>query len=102
MSASLTSAGSQHVGQVFYYSRDPEWLYMSVDMGSGDGIVTCQVMDATGRVATVGSFKLADGYEGAYRARLNANLAFWDSLDGNTNWPIDEDGSHPLWRSIAP
>ncbi len=62
MSASLVSASSQHVGQVFYYSRDPEWLYMSVDMGSGDGIVTCQVIDANGRVATVGSFKLADGY----------------------------------------
>jgi hypothetical protein len=62
MSASLVSASSQHVGQVFYYSRDPEWLYMSVDMGSGDGIVTCQVIDAEGRVATVGSFKLADGY----------------------------------------
>ena len=62
MSASLVSASSQHVGQVSYYSRDPEWLYMSVDMGSGDGIVTCQVIDANGRVATVGSFKLADGY----------------------------------------
>ena len=35
MSASLVSAGSQHVGQAFYYSRDPEWLYMSVDLGSG-------------------------------------------------------------------
>jgi hypothetical protein len=61
-SASLVSASSQHVGQVFYYSRDPEWLYMSVDMGTGNGLVTCQVIDAQGRVATVGSFKLADGY----------------------------------------
>jgi hypothetical protein len=61
-SASLVSGTSQHVGQVFYYSRDPGWLYMSVDMGSGDGLVTCQVIDEHGRVATVGSFKLADGY----------------------------------------
>jgi hypothetical protein len=62
MRASLVSGTSQHVGQVFYYSRDPEWLYMSVDMGGGDGMVTCQVTDATGRFVTVGSFKLADGY----------------------------------------
>ena len=61
-SASLVSASSQHVGRVFYYSHDPEWLYMSVDLGSGDGLVTCQVIDAEGHVATVGSFKLADGY----------------------------------------
>ena len=62
MSASLMSASSQQVGHVFYYSHDPEWLYMSVDLGSGNGLVTCQVIDANGRVATVGSFKLADGY----------------------------------------
>ena len=62
MRASLVSGTSQHVGQVFYYSRDPEWLYMSVDMGAGNGMVTCQVTDETGRFVTVGSFKLADGY----------------------------------------
>ena len=28
------------------------------------------------------AFHLGDGYVGAYRARLNANLAFWDGLDG--------------------
>ena len=28
------------------------------------------------------AFELADGYQGAYRARLDANLAFWDGLDG--------------------
>ena len=31
----------------------------------------------------------ADGYKRAYLARLNANLAFWDGLDGKTDWPID-------------
>ena len=41
-------------------------------------------------------FHLAPHYLGAYRARLNANLAFWDSLDGNTDWPISGDGTHPL------
>src|SRR3954467_13423292 len=42
------------------------------------------------------AFGLADGYLGAYRARLNANLAFWDGLDGNADWAPREDGSHPL------
>jgi hypothetical protein len=65
LSASLVSARSQHVGHVFYYTRDPGWLYMSVDLGSGDGVVTCQVIGPNGQVFTVGSFKLADG-DGAW------------------------------------
>ena len=31
-------------------------------------------------------FHLGDSYGGAYRARLNANLAFWDGIDGKTDW----------------
>ena len=46
------------------------------------------------------AFHLADGYEGAYRARLNANLAFWDGLDGKTDWPTDGDGMHPLTELV--
>ena len=42
------------------------------------------------------AFHLADGYEGAYRARLNANLAFWDGLDGKTDWDGAANGTHPL------
>ncbi len=42
------------------------------------------------------AFHLQDGYLGAYTARLNANLAFWDGLDGKTDWPTDEAGNHPL------
>ena len=41
-------------------------------------------------------FHLASSYLGAYRARLNANLAFWDGLDGDTRWRPDGDGKHPL------
>ena len=41
------------------------------------------------------AFHLAEAYQGAYRARLNANLAFWDSLDGTIDWPVDGDGAHP-------
>jgi hypothetical protein len=42
------------------------------------------------------AFHLAPAYRGAYRARLNANLAFWDRLDGNQDWPADQTGAHPL------
>src|SRR5215208_4123463 len=46
------------------------------------------------------AFHLAGGYLGAYRARLNANLAFWDGLDGKDDWPAGEDGSHPLTELV--
>jgi Domain of unknown function (DUF4331) len=46
------------------------------------------------------AFDLSHAYESAYRARLNGNLAFWDSLDGKTDWPPREDGAHPLTELI--
>jgi Domain of unknown function (DUF4331) len=42
------------------------------------------------------AYALSPAYMGAYRARLNANLAFWDGLDGRRDWPPDETGAHPL------
>lgn len=45
-------------------------------------------------------FHLGSAYQGAFRARLNANLAFWDALDGKTDWPIGDDGTHPLTELI--
>jgi hypothetical protein len=45
------------------------------------------------------AFGLADGYLGAYRARLNANLAFWDGLDGKADWSTNGDG-HPLTELV--
>jgi hypothetical protein len=42
------------------------------------------------------AFKLGRAYLGAYRARMNANLAVWDSVDGKTDWPLDAHGTHPL------
>src|SRR3954467_1174281 len=46
------------------------------------------------------AFHLADGYLGAYRARLNANLAFWDGLDGKTDWPTGSNGGHALTELV--
>jgi hypothetical protein len=60
-SATLLSTGHQTVGKVFLYQGSPRWLYMSVDMPSGDSTVLCQVVSGNGHVTTVGSFRLADG-----------------------------------------
>jgi hypothetical protein len=42
------------------------------------------------------AFNLLPDYVGAYRARLNSNLAFYDWLDGKCDWPLDAFGNHPL------
>jgi len=42
------------------------------------------------------AFHLGPAYQGAYRARLNANLAFWDGLDGKADWVTDRSGNHSL------
>jgi hypothetical protein len=61
-SASLLSATHQDVGDIYVYSGRSTWLYMSVDLGSGNEAVTCQVVGTDGRVTKIGSFQLADGY----------------------------------------
>lgn len=42
------------------------------------------------------AFNLRPYYLDAYRSRLNANLAFYDRMDGKTDWPLDDQGNHPL------
>jgi len=42
------------------------------------------------------AFHLSKDYMGAFRARMNANLAFFDGLDAKIDWPPDEHGNHPL------
>lgn len=61
-SASLVSATHQNIGNIFLYSGTPRWLYMSVDMESGQETVTCQVVGTDGHVTDIGTFQLADGY----------------------------------------
>jgi hypothetical protein len=61
-SAALTSAGHRAVGKIYVYHGSPGWLYMSVDLGSGNGTVACRVASADGHVTTIGSFRLVNGY----------------------------------------
>lgn len=42
------------------------------------------------------AFALSPVYRPLYESRLDANLAFFDSLDGATAWPLGADGRHPL------
>jgi hypothetical protein len=46
------------------------------------------------------AFHLGSSYGAAYRARLDANLAFWDGLDGVTHWPPLGSGAHPLTELV--
>jgi hypothetical protein len=42
------------------------------------------------------AFHMGRDYRGAYAARLSANLAAFDRIEGATAWPLDADGAHPL------
>jgi Putative zinc-finger len=61
-SAALESATHQPVGKIYLYQGHPQWLYMSVNMHSGQETVICQVQDRDGHITTVGSFRLTNGY----------------------------------------
>src|SRR6202008_3537375 len=42
------------------------------------------------------TFALSKEYRPLYESRLDANLAFFDGLDGKVAWPLGPDGRHPL------
>jgi hypothetical protein len=46
------------------------------------------------------AFNLKPDYFDAYRVRMNANLAFYDGLDGKIDWPFDHQGNHPLTKLL--
>jgi hypothetical protein len=61
-SAALLSVTHRSVGQIYYYKSGPRWIYMSVDMPSGNGMVTCELAGPDGHYTTVGEFRLTNGY----------------------------------------
>jgi hypothetical protein len=61
-SVGLLTADRENVGTVYLYSGPPRWMYMSVDVTAGSEMVTCQLVGANGKVHTLGSFWLTDGY----------------------------------------
>jgi hypothetical protein len=69
--ATLTTAQHRVIGRVFLddqgYLGGSGWVYVSVDDGTGNGTVVCQLMGQDGRVTTIGSFGLdgGNGYWGS-------------------------------------
>jgi len=41
-------------------------------------------------------FHMSRDYRDVYRARLDANLALFDRMDGTLDWPLGPNGEHPL------
>ena len=60
--AALLSADHENFGEVYVYNGNPRWMYMSVDMESGNETVICQLISSDGRVTNVGSFRVSGGY----------------------------------------
>ena len=71
-------------------------LMKSVVLGSKDFDTVNRDLDIRDLYNQEDAFNLGPTYLGAYRARLNANLRFWDGLDQKTDWPPDTNGAHPL------
>jgi hypothetical protein len=46
------------------------------------------------------AFDVKHDYFDAYRVRMNANLAFYDGIDGKIDWPFDQHGNHPLTKLL--
>ena len=59
---STVSERSEIHARAALYQGNPRWLYMSVEMTPSNGAVTCQVVGTDGRVTTIGTFQLANGY----------------------------------------
>ena len=60
--AALTTASHQAIGTIFLYNGRTGWLYMNIDIGSGNGTIICQLEGRDGSVITIGSFRLTGGY----------------------------------------
>ncbi len=61
-SAPLLSASHHTVGEVFYYDGASPWMYMSVNMNTGNRTVICELESTDGQVTLAGSFRLNGGY----------------------------------------
>jgi hypothetical protein len=70
--ATLTS-DTRDIGTVVTVGGSPGWMLMTVQYGSLNGSVTCEITASNGERMTVGSFRLHDGH-GAWAARLPSSV----------------------------
>lgn len=71
-------------------------LMKSVVLGAKDFDTVNRDLDIRDLYNQEDPYNLGPTYLGAYRARMNANLGFWDGLDHKIDWPPDAHGTHPL------
>ncbi len=58
----VATSSHQRIGAVYTYPGKPAWLFMTVDDGTANGWVECEVRVAGGKVVDLGTFRLVDGY----------------------------------------
>jgi hypothetical protein len=69
--AQFHGINQRQVGQVFTYGRSPWWVYMSVTDASAS-TVTCQFVERSGKVLSIGSFQLSGG-KGSWGSQLEVD-----------------------------
>lgn len=60
--SSTFTAGDRQVGSIYTATSTPSWVYMTIDTEQGTGTVTCQLQQRDGRIVTLGTFRVTDGY----------------------------------------
>jgi hypothetical protein len=65
--AALFTAQHQDVGRVYLHPGRQTWMFTTIDLDIKATTVVCQLIDRTGKIITVGSFRLlhGDGYWGS-------------------------------------
>jgi hypothetical protein len=65
--ATLFTPAHHDIGQVYLHAGSQTWMFTTVDLKINDTTIVCQLTDRTGRVITIGSFRLVkgDGYWGS-------------------------------------
>jgi hypothetical protein len=61
--ATLFTPDGSAAGEIFLHDATPQWMYANVDTdNTRTTTVLCQLETADGKITTVGSFRLTDGY----------------------------------------
>ena len=61
--ATLLTADHKAAGEIFLHDAAPQWMYANVDLDNAKTTtVRCQLETADGKITTVGSFRVTDGY----------------------------------------
>ncbi|MGH9064070.1 MAG: hypothetical protein ACRDZQ_02860 [Acidimicrobiales bacterium] len=62
ISVAVLRHGAQEVGQVFVYSGQPSWVFMTVEADGPPHRVTCELETKGGGTVVLGSFTVSTGY----------------------------------------